>query len=117
MKIEVNNDGDFVFKEVYNAIVLDNEEGDCFSICMRDFGFEFCYNGVWYSAQNGVIENIDDILKVVEDGMKEHKDGKTIKIDRLKDLNERKTFNVKGRVVKVTRKEPPSINVDDFIEE
>lgn len=31
-------------------------------ICMRDSGFEFTYEGLWYSAQKGIITKMENNL-------------------------------------------------------
>jgi len=58
MKIEVDEQGTIVLKKVYNAIVLETRDNEFISICMRDTGFEFNYNGIWYSAQKGEIKKL-----------------------------------------------------------
>ena len=40
MKIEVNEDGTLVLKEVYEGIVLETAEGNRLGVCMRDAGLE-----------------------------------------------------------------------------
>jgi len=40
MKIETNEDGVIVLKEVFNGIMLTTEEGNSIGICMRDDTFE-----------------------------------------------------------------------------
>lgn len=56
MKIEVEENNAIVLKEVYNGIVLKTNDNDEFGICMRDSGFEFRYNGIWYEAKEGVVK-------------------------------------------------------------
>lgn len=58
MKLEINEEGVIQLEEVYNSIVL-KTENETFSICMRDGGFEFKYNGQWYYALNGSIVKLD----------------------------------------------------------
>ena len=62
MKIEVNEQGSIVLKEVYNSIILETEEGDKFAICMRDDTVEMTVAGsdMWHRANmdNGKIEEI-----------------------------------------------------------
>ena len=55
MKQEINQDGMIEFSEVYNPINLRSNAGEELSICMRDSGFEFKYEGEWYEAKNGEI--------------------------------------------------------------
>lgn len=58
MKINVTDKGQIEIKEVYSGIQLRTDDGELMSICMRDSGFEFYYNGTWYSAKNGVLEKM-----------------------------------------------------------
>jgi hypothetical protein len=62
MKIEVNEHGSIVLKEVYNSIILETEEGNKFAICMRDDTVEMTVAGsdMWHRANmdNGKIEEI-----------------------------------------------------------
>jgi hypothetical protein len=58
MKIDVTDKGQIEIKEVYSGIRLKTDDGELMSICMRDSGFEFYYNGTWYSAKNGVLEKM-----------------------------------------------------------
>jgi hypothetical protein len=41
MKIEVNEQGDIVLKEVFSGVILETSEGNRLGICMRDDTFEF----------------------------------------------------------------------------
>lgn len=52
MKIEVNEHGQFVLKEVYNTLLLKTEEGNTFGICMRDDTVEMSIAGSdkWFKA-------------------------------------------------------------------
>lgn len=61
MKITVNEDRSIVLKEVYSGIILETSDGETMGICMRDSGFEFSYQGQWYSAQNGKIEPMKEL--------------------------------------------------------
>lgn len=58
MKITVNEHRDIQLEEVYNSIVLKTRDGEEMAICMRDSGFEFKYQGEWYSAQQGLIKKM-----------------------------------------------------------
>jgi len=58
MKISVDKNSSILLEEVFNCILLKTTDGEDFSICMRDSGFEFKYEGVWYSAQNGNIKEM-----------------------------------------------------------
>jgi len=40
MKIEVMESGNLKLKEVYNGLILETEEGNQISVCMRDDTFE-----------------------------------------------------------------------------
>jgi len=53
MKIETDENGTLTFKEVYNSIILESDDGDKIAICMRDGGFEINYNKTWYEAKEG----------------------------------------------------------------
>jgi hypothetical protein len=61
MKVEVGLSGELEVTHVYNPIVLKTDSGEYLAICMRDSGFEFKYQGVWYSAKGGVIETFDEV--------------------------------------------------------
>lgn len=56
MKTTVTEEGLIKFEQVYNPIVLETEKGETLSICMRDSGFEFSYNGEMYFAKDGYVE-------------------------------------------------------------
>ena len=64
MKIEVDNNRQIVLKEVFNGIVLESDDKETFGICMRDTGFEFNYQGVWYSAKQGTVKQMSDMKEV-----------------------------------------------------
>lgn len=55
MKISVDKDRNLLLEEVFNSIILKTADGEEMAICMRDSGFEFKYQGKWYSAQQGKI--------------------------------------------------------------
>lgn len=40
MKVEVMESGNILLKEVYNGLIMETEEGNQISICMRDDTFE-----------------------------------------------------------------------------
>ena len=61
MKITVNENREIILKEVYSGVGLETRDGEFMGICMRDSGFEFNYNGTWYSAQNGKIKKMSTI--------------------------------------------------------
>lgn len=57
MDIEIKEDTqELVFRKVYNSISFETENKEMISICMRDSGFEFNYNGTWYEAKNGIVK-------------------------------------------------------------
>lgn len=58
MKIETNEKGEIILKEVYFGVGLESDEKEFFSICMRDTGFEFNYNGEKYEAKKGIIKKL-----------------------------------------------------------
>lgn len=58
MKIEVDEDYDFVLKEVFSGICLVSQDEERFAICMRDSGFEFKYNCKWYEAKEGILKEM-----------------------------------------------------------
>jgi hypothetical protein len=69
MKIGVDQDCNIELKEVFNSIVLKTQDNEKMAICMRDSGFEFNYQGQWYSAKNGLVlrmQNTD--IKELNDG-------------------------------------------------
>lgn len=55
MKISVNEESNILLEEIFNSIILKTRDGEEMAICMRDSGFEFKYQGQWYSAQEGII--------------------------------------------------------------
>lgn len=55
MKIDATDKGEIILTEVYSGVLLRTDDGETMGICMRDSGFEFNYNGDWYSAQKGVV--------------------------------------------------------------
>lgn len=56
MKVNVNEEYSIQLEEVFNPIVLKTQDGEVMSICMRDSGFEFNYQGEWYFAKEGYVE-------------------------------------------------------------
>ncbi len=55
-KITTDSSGEIVLKNVYNGVGFITRDGEEFSICMRDTGYEFTYGGVNYEAKNGVLD-------------------------------------------------------------
>ena len=62
MKIEVDEEGDIILKEVFSGVGLETEYGEKMGICMRDSGFEFSYAGECYSAQQGVLTKMERVI-------------------------------------------------------
>jgi hypothetical protein len=59
MRVETNDKGEIVLKEVYSGVLLQTSYiGENFGICMRDGGFEFNYGGQWYQAKGGVVSEM-----------------------------------------------------------
>lgn len=58
IKLSVDEDGDIVIENAFNGVLLKSTDGEKFGICMRDGGFEFSYNNIWYSAVNGQIKQL-----------------------------------------------------------
>jgi len=56
MKIEVEEDYSITLRDVFSGVGLKTEDGEFFGICMRDSGFEFQYQGIWYEAKGGVLQ-------------------------------------------------------------
>jgi hypothetical protein len=56
MKIEVDENRDIILKEVFNGVGFVSPDGETFGVCMRDGGFEFVYNDIWYSAVGGKLK-------------------------------------------------------------
>jgi hypothetical protein len=56
MKVTTNENGVIQLEEIFNSIVLKTKDGEQMSICMRDSGFEFNYQGEWYFAKEGFVE-------------------------------------------------------------
>lgn len=60
MKISVGSDRSILLEEVYNGVGLKTRDGEYMGICMRDSGFEFRYNGTWYSAKQGIVKKMKE---------------------------------------------------------
>jgi hypothetical protein len=63
MKLSVNEKGTIELENVFNPIKLVTEQKEELTICMRDSGFEFNYNGTLYSAQNGILREMQSSKK------------------------------------------------------
>ena len=55
MKIEVNEHGTIVLKEVFNPIKLVTADNETLIITMRDSGFEVCYENEFYELKQGKV--------------------------------------------------------------
>lgn len=58
MKISVDENRDIILRQVFLAVGLITEDGEEFSICMRDTGFEFQYAGIRYEAKEGELKQM-----------------------------------------------------------
>ncbi len=62
MKIEINEQGQQVLKDVFNSIILETEGGNQLALCMRDDTVEMTVIGSdeWYRAniETGKIESL-----------------------------------------------------------
>ncbi len=56
MKLIVGKDGVIQLEEVFCGVLLKTRDGEVMSICMRDTGFEFSYQGKQYFAKEGYLE-------------------------------------------------------------
>lgn len=55
MKITTTENNEIQLEEVFNSIILKTKDGEEMSICMRDTGFEFKYQGEMYFAKEGQV--------------------------------------------------------------
>ena len=56
MKVTTNEHGIIILEDVVIGIDLKTKDGEIMTICMRDSGFEFRYQGEWYFAKEGFVE-------------------------------------------------------------
>ena len=63
MKVTTTEENAIQLEEVFNAITLKTADGEVMSICMRDGGFEFCYQGKWYFAKEGFVEPFKESVR------------------------------------------------------
>lgn len=63
MKLTINEDRIIQLEEVYNPVILKTNSGETLSICMRDSGFEFEYEGKWYFAKEGYVEPFNTFVR------------------------------------------------------
>lgn len=75
MKLSVIEDRSILLEDVYNGIGFRTRDGEEFELCMRDSGFEFKYNDIWYEAKEGIIKplNSNNTLKKEENNTGERK--------------------------------------------
>jgi hypothetical protein len=64
MKISVNQDDLLQLEQVYLPIKLVSDDKEEMTIVMRDSGFEFKYQGTWYSAKDGEVELIKNRWRI-----------------------------------------------------
>jgi hypothetical protein len=57
MKLSIDENNNILLEEVYNSIILKTVDNEEIAICMRDSGFEFNYQGKWYSAKEGLLKS------------------------------------------------------------
>ena len=60
MKVSITEQNEIELTEVYNPIVLKTNSGEVMSVCMRDSGFEFTYEGQTFYAQNGKVTAMNE---------------------------------------------------------
>ena len=63
MKLIVTEDLGIQLEEVFSGLTLKTESGETMSICMRDTGFEFNYQGKWYFAKEGFVETFKTSIR------------------------------------------------------
>ena len=56
MKVTTNEHVIIILEDVVIGIDLKTKDGEIMTICMRDSGFEFRYQGEWYFAKEGFVE-------------------------------------------------------------
>jgi hypothetical protein len=56
MEITINEHGVIQVEKLFNGITLKTTSGETMTICMRDSGFEFKYQGEMYFAKEGYVE-------------------------------------------------------------
>jgi len=64
MKIEIGENREMIIKEVYSGIIFESGDKESLSICMRDSGFEFVYEGYWYEAKGGIVKKMGNEIKI-----------------------------------------------------
>lgn len=67
MKITTTENNEIQIEELFNNVILKTADGEVMSICMRDTGFEFKYQGKWYFAKEGQVMPFPFHNSVTED--------------------------------------------------
>lgn len=70
MRLDVGQAGTIILKEVYNGVQLETRDNEYMVICMRDSGFEFNYNGIIYSAKQGIVERLTPLTDIEKRSLK-----------------------------------------------
>jgi hypothetical protein len=63
MKISITEHNEFLLEEVFNSITLRTPDGEILTICMRDSGFEFTYQGKKYFVKEGYVEPFNTSIR------------------------------------------------------
>lgn len=91
MKITVLENKNMLLEQIYNPVTLKTNSNEEITICMRDSGFEFDYEGKKYSAQKGIIEEVNSNFISIDFGERENitllEDGDNVRI-KIKGLGE-----------------------------
>lgn len=56
MEVILNEKHGIELRKVFNGLTLVSDSGETITICMRDMGFEFTYQGKNYFAKEGFVE-------------------------------------------------------------
>lgn len=88
MKLTTNKNG-IVLEEVFSGLSLKTRDGEYMGICMRDTGFEFNYQGIWYEAKQGIVRKLNEnsdfsFLESNEHMIEKNKEVNGCKIDLIK---------------------------------
>jgi hypothetical protein len=71
MEIGISKNGIIELTKVYNSIELRTNTGEVMTICMRDSGFEFTYDGGLYRANKGILEKIEKVCRKIDTALPE----------------------------------------------
>lgn len=55
LNASADKNGLITIRNVYNSIVFKTNDDEVLALCMRDTGFEFEYQEVWYQAKEGKV--------------------------------------------------------------